>query len=388
VGRFVVPLEPRGVAAWFFGDLFVPHDRRERLVRAIARRAVASGFAVAAAFPRRAPLAVLAGNARWAEAVAAASWLLGGGGRPLLDEAGIGGLVDTLLVADYAGSPRRRTLVFVFAERSARPVAMVKVRSLAGAGAPLAGEQEAIERLRRVLPGDLAATVPAVLGWRADDEWEALLLAALPGRSIWADLHAAWRPGRRAPRHLTAAAGWLARFHAATRREEAFRLPPWEEVAGDEPHPPPWLDRLAERLARRPLPLAAGHGDYWARNVLLAGGGVSAVVDWEAARPAAPPFHDLFAFAWSYGMGFPWGGGAPAPREAFRRAFLDDNRVSRAIAASLGRYGAAGGLDAETLEDLFRLWLRTRPAGRPEGGDTWRTCERMLGEAGRSVFSG
>jgi aminoglycoside phosphotransferase (APT) family kinase protein len=186
-----------------------------------------------------------------------------------------------------------------------------------------------------------------------------------------------------------AAGDWLARFHAATRREEAFRLPGWEELAAEEPGPPSWYRRLEERLERRPLTLAAGHGDFWPRNVLVEGGEVTAVVDWEAASPAAPPFGDLFAFAWSYGLEGPWCRGRALPAaEAFRRAFLDDNPLSRAVAAYLARYGAAFALDGETLRDLFRLWLHTRPAGDPEGGDPWRICDRMLGEAGRSVFSG
>lgn len=388
-GRFVVPLEGRA-AAWFFADLFVPHGTRERLVRSVAGRLAGWGLRVDRAFPRRATWAALAGEERWSEAVAAAHRLLDGAGRPLLVGVGLGGSVDGLLVADYAGSARRRTLVFLFAEGAARPAAMAKLRPLAAGGTPLAAEREAIERVRGELPSDLAATVPAVLAWRRDTEREALLLAALPGRSVWADLHAAWRPARRAGRHLLAAAGWLARFHAATRREESFRLPPWRQIASAaEPEPPPWYRRLADRLAGHPLPLAAGHGDFWARNVLLDGGEVSAVVDWEAARPAAPPFDDLFSLVWSYGMAFPWRGGAVRPpAEAFRRAFLDDGPLSRAIAAALAGYGAASGLDGDTLGDLFRLWLRTRPAGRSEGGDDWRTCERRLGRARRSVFSG
>jgi aminoglycoside phosphotransferase len=441
VGRFAVPRDDPGVAAWFFGHLFVPHGRRERLVAAIARRA--AGWGLAAAFPRTATRAALATEAAWSDAVAADDWLCDGPGRPLLDTAGLGSRAGGLLVADYAGSSRRRSLVFLFqrvngsppsaaatrrppgasrdrgarpappadsrgidagaaprdgrrsihrlfAAGSSRPSAVAKVRPAAAIGSPLAAEREAIERVRTELPPDVAATIPAVLGWRRDAEWEALLLAALPGRSIWADLHAAWRPARRAERHLLAAADWLARFHAATRRDQPYRLPPWSRIAAAaEPDPPPWYHRLADRLARRPLHLAAGHGDFWARNVLLAGGEVSAVVDWEAARPAAPPFEDLFTFVWSYGLGFPWRGGGPlAAGEAFRRAFLDDNPLSRAIAAALGRYGAAQGLAGETVGDLFRLWLRTRPADGPEGGDTWRTSERRLGEAGHSVFSG
>jgi hypothetical protein len=388
-GRFLVPTGERRVIRWLFRDHFGPHGRRERLLRwAVGLAAYLPVSLAAAVRDRRGGGAAAEDDAR-AEALAAVAWLVMGEGRPLLEAGGVAEPPAWLAAADYAGTGRRRTLAFLFAAGGDRPRAVAKLRPLAAAGGPLSAEREAIEGVRAELPADLAATVPAVLGRRCAAGREGLLLAALPGRSVWAELHATSFPLRQAPRHLAAAADWLVRFHVATRRAEVFRLPPWDELAAGEPSPPPWYRRLAERLDRRPLPLAAGHGDFWPRNVLVAGGAVTAVVDWEATRRAAPPFVDLFTFAWSYGLDGPWrrGGRLPAA-EAFRHAFLDDGRLSRAVAAYLARYAGALALDGEVLQDLFRLWLRTRPADDLEGGDTWRICDRMLGEAGRSAFSG
>jgi aminoglycoside phosphotransferase len=377
------------VVDWFFRDLFVPHGRRERLLRRAVRLAGRLPVSLAALFRDRRLLDDLAAAEARADALAAVEWLVAGPGRPLLAEGGVAATPSWLAAADYAGTGRRRTLAFLFAAGSDRPAAMAKVRPADAAGEPLATEREAIDRVRAELPAGLAATVPAVLAWRRAAGREGLLLAALPGRSVWAELHAAAFPARLASRHLSAAAAWLAAFHAATHRTDAYRLPGWDELAAGEPVPPSWYRRLAERLERRPLPLAAGHGDFWPRNVLVEGGEVTAVVDWEAARRAAPPFADLFAFAWSYGMEGPWRRGHALPlAEAFRRAFLDDNPLSRAVAAYFARYGSALGLDGETARDLFRLWLRTRQADDPEGGENWRICDRMLGEAERSAFSG
>jgi aminoglycoside phosphotransferase len=408
LGRFLVPADERRVVAWFFRDLFVPHGRRERLLRRAVRLAEPLPVPLDVAFRDRRPIAEVAADEAGAEVLAAVEWLIAGAGRPLFAEGlaavewprrdaeralpadrGVPERPSWLAAADYAGTGRRRSLVFLFAPRADRPVAMAKVRPDGAAGEPLATEREAIDRVRAELPADLAATVPRVLASRRAAGREGLLLAALPGRSAWAELHGVAFPARAASRHLAAAADWLARFHAATRRDEAYRLPPWSELAPGEPDPPPWYRRLEERLAHRPLPLAAGHGDFWPRNVLVAGGAVTAVVDWEAARPAAPPFDDLFAFAWSVGIDGPWRRGRPLPApDAFRRAFLDDGTPGRAVAAYFARSAAALGLDGDTLRDLFRLWLRTRPAGHPEGGDTWRTYDRMLGETARSAFSG
>lgn len=154
-----------------------------------------------------------------------------------------------------------------------------------------------------------------------------------------------------------------------------------------------WYDELRAGLAERPLPLAASHGDFWARNLLLDGAGrVSGVVDWEeASQQPGPPFVDLFHFALSYGLNALWSSYRRSPPDrAFRRTFLEDNPVSRAVRAMLRSYCSETGLRHELLTPLFRFYLWTgfrRAFGADEKG-LWLRFDRMLAQADRSVFSG
>jgi Phosphotransferase enzyme family len=65
------------------------------------------------------------------------------------------------------------------------------------------------------------------------------------------------------------------------------------------------LERLAEicaRLAQHKVPRTAVHGDLWFGNLLVANGGVSGVVDWEAAAGSGEPVRDLVRFALMYAL--------------------------------------------------------------------------------------
>jgi hypothetical protein len=271
---------------------------------------------------------------------------------------------------------------------------VLKLRREGGPGAGLAAEAAALDRLRAALPEPLLATLPAVLGrGRLEGEdgagWEVLVLKALPGRSAYVELQSALLRGGLPTRHLPPAAAWLARFHRATLLPgDPWRPPPWEALApAGEGSPPAWYRRLAAELAENPWPRAAGHGDFWARNVLFHGGGaagIAGVVDWEHSRDAAPPFEDLFHFAWSYGRSFPWRGRRRGAEEAFARTFLQETAVTREVRWYLASYARESGLDAGVLGDLFRVHLLTRREDR----GTWLRLYRMLEEAGRSVFSG
>jgi hypothetical protein len=207
------------------------------------------------------------------------------------------------------------------------------------------------------------------------------------------ELQSALLRGGLPTRHLPPAAAWLARFHRATLLPgDPWRPPPWEALApAGEGSPPEWYRRLAPELADNPWPRAAGHGDFWARNVLFHGGraegggaGIAGVVDWEHFRDAAPPFEDLFHFAWSYGRSFPWRGRRRGAEEAFARTFLQETAVAREVRRFLAGYARESGLDSGVLGDLFRVFLLTRSEDR----GTWLRLYRMLEGAGRSVFSG
>ncbi|HUF78192.1 MAG TPA: hypothetical protein VMR44_04670 [Thermoanaerobaculia bacterium] len=379
--RFLVSSATGSAATFLFDRLLAPHGRRERWLGALARR---SGLASRAALVDGRPEAV-----GLAEAAAALARL-----RP----AG-----EWILAGPRPEDRRGRFTGFLFPSgrphaRGARPDRVVKLRREGGAGATLAAEAETLAGLARELPEPLRGTVPGVLDHgrieSAGQAWELLVLTTLPGRSAYVELQMAFLPARRAPRHLRAAGDWLAHFHRATaRRASAWSPPSWEEIApGDQAASPEWYRRLRLGLAEAPWPLAAGHGDFWARNVLLpepgegpaeASGRLSGVVDWEHFRPQAPPFDDLFHFALSYGESFPWGGRRRPPEEAFRRSFLADNAVSRELRRYFAAYARETGLDSAALGGLARLFLLTR-----EDRDACLNRYRMLERAERSVFSG
>jgi hypothetical protein len=228
-----------------------------------------------------------------------------------------------LLVEDYSGNGRDRLVVFLFGEGATSPRAVLKL------GSSLRREAEALKLLAERLPADLRDSVPSLLDWQE----QALLMSPVPGVSAYVEMQGLLAPGRAVDRHFDAAAEWLFRFHRAT---------------------------------------GASHGDFWARNLLVGLVGPTAVVDWEHFTEEAPIDADLFHFPLTYGLNYPWERWRRLPPdEAFRRTFLEDNRVSRAVRRYLARFG-----EPAALRQRFESWL---------GESEFRN---LLGRAGRSVFSG
>lgn len=223
-----------------------------------------------------------------------------------------------LLVEDYSGNERDRLVVFLFGEGG--PTAVLKL------GSGLEREAKALRFLAERLPADLRDTVPRLLDWQD----QALVMSPVRGVSAYVEMQGLLAPGRAVDRHFDAAADWLLRFHRAT---------------------------------------GASHGDFWARNLLV---GPTAVVDWEHFSDEAPIHADLFHFPLTYGLNYPWERWRRLPPdEAFRRTFLEDNRISRAVRRYLARFA-----EPPTLRRPFEAWL--------DNSD----FRDLLGRAGRSVFSG
>lgn len=262
-------------------------------------------------------------------------------GRPVSEGPDLESVADLLrdsrwiLVEDYAGNGRQRRVFFLFNGGETSPAAVLKLAT----GSSLRREREALRFLEERLPADLRPTVPKPLAWRETPGMEALVMSALPGVSAYVEMQGLLAPGRAVRRHFEAAADWLARFHRAT---------------------------------------GASHGDFWARNLLVGPDGRASVVDWEHFTPEAPFHEDLFHFALTYGLNYPWERWRRLPaEEAFRRTFVEDNRVSRAVAAYFTRYAEKTGRTG--LRGLFGDWLETRSEG---------DFRSLFGRAGRSVFSG
>jgi hypothetical protein len=342
-GRYLVPLDAAAAGRWFLDRLFAPHGGRERALLRLAR-------ALPWAAARRLLLRPPRGGADPALALL---------DRALAAQPGLaaanGGGEGWLVVADHVGSARGRVVGFRFSPSAAAPGLVVKVES--GPSAALAREAEGLRRLRGSLPPPLASTLPEVAGEHEAAGLAVLALAALPGRSGYVT---ARRGGvRRATGQLAAAGRWLAAFQNSTRRGDAEPPPAWRALAAAagmeaDDSPPAWYRALP------PLPAVAAHGDFWPRNLLLAGAAAAlpAVVDWEAWSDAASPLGDLFHYPFALGQL-----AGTRPLAAFRRTFVDDTPLSRRVVPYVRTVAAVHALADATLAPLFRLYLLAAAGG-------------------------
>jgi aminoglycoside phosphotransferase (APT) family kinase protein len=253
-------------------------------------------------------------------------------------------------------------LVATLGHAPAAPLLVAKVAVTAAAGEGLARETRTLRRLaadERL--GDWRALIPqrhvvgSVLGrpYAID--------TALPGRSA----RSRTAQGRAA---LAAAARAIDRLHRATATTvevDDAQLGRWvrrpvEELlrraAVERPRRARALERLAGDLdaALRGRVVTAGwvHGDFWAGNVLLAGGAgeVTGIIDWDAAGDEELPLHDILHLA-LYG------------RRVGRARELGDV-VCRALAGGRGDAGerevvrCAGAAGLEPRDALLLYWLR------------------------------
>lgn len=342
VDRFVVPVRDRRAVRFLLHHLFLPHNHREWIWSYLLRHGqwLGAGESLFGAFGRLdsgPPVAV--DLARWMPPELA----------PSFDAEEI----SWILLRDYPGSRARKLVFFLFRRQEREPFAVLKVGRRASRRS-LRSEWNALRYLHRRLPGELAATVPTPLGFRRRDEADALLTSFVAGRTLDSEL--ARRPAaeRTLASQFESAATWLACFHITTRGDRVLTL--------EDP--------------KVRLPLSASHGDFWTRNILArhrgpAVGGpkleVSGVVDWEHFSSEAPPHEDLFHFALTYALNYPW---SPyrkkSPSDAFRLGLVESTPVSRSIRAGLASYCDLTGLPFESLKPLLARHLSS-PAGARYG---------------------
>ena len=302
--RFLVPLGAPLAQRYFNDALFAPHTIVNRLRRALRRPRLRRTNDTAAI-------------------------------QPLLDRLGRDFRYDTaIFLRDYDNSDRGRVIGFFFRKGEATPFAVGKCDAES-----LRAEGQALEQMGAFLPPALKPTLPRVI--LSNDHL--LLTTAVPGRSAYIDLQGSLAPWRSVDAHFEAASQWLAAFHDATRTAVT------SVVAG-------------VRVSH-----AAMHGDFWPRNVLHDAHGNIAVVDWEHFHSSASPFIDLFHYPLAYGMSYPFRGYRfPPEEEAFRKTFVENTRVSRAVRRYLRDYAERTGLPQSVLEPAFRIFVATR--GRMEEG--------------------
>jgi hypothetical protein len=213
--------------------------------------------------------------------------------------------------------PAAKVTQILFDERGVARV-VAKVARRRDAEEALRAEHRALRDLWRDPPAGVRDTIPELLLLEEIGGRLVLATTALAGGPMSVDYY---RPGHAGQPRLVSqdfalAGDWLARFQGETcdgtlviGREtfeesvlpvfERYRVSVgwshWEQDLLDD------LARGCEDLAGVTVPLVAVHGDYALGNILLAGGRVTGVVDWELGRPLGLPFTDLFKFVSSYG---------------------------------------------------------------------------------------
>jgi aminoglycoside phosphotransferase len=212
------------------------------------------------------------------------------------------------VVVGASKDPNAKVMVLLVDPVTRQPVLAVKVPTTDVAEAAVQAEREILEHVRAAAQPDLARTVPQVVGAVVHDGRRALVTTALRGRPMAA--------AYARPRHTRSASRVAHDFENVERWVEALhrvRVPGAPPGARDsaellrrrfEDAPPRVIERAAEldailALVRAPTVL---HGDLWFGNVLLSGGEVSGVVDWEAGSPAADPTRDAARFAHVYAL--------------------------------------------------------------------------------------
>ena len=383
VGRYRVPRGESAAQRHFLAQLFLPRSRRERWQLRLAER-----------LPPRLGVRLLAG------AVGG-----GGGEEPAADGrclerevlATIRGVDDSgmrsVTLLGYRG--QRRSVRWLFAPGEREPRWLAKLAPAGSGGLDV--ERRRLDELAR-LPEDLRASIARVVAHRTGRGWEVLVTTALPGPTLAAALARSDRDTRRRLDLFGAAAGWLARFHRATRSAGGGPAPASLVAALRRGESGPWLQRLAEGFASGALTTGGVHGDYWPRNLLVdpEPARITGVVDWEAAVTPDLPHRDLYDFVFAHALAVSGDEGRARPVEVFRAALLEPTRWRAATQAFLVGYTHQAGIDSRWLEPLLELYLSelaagvrtlgiTPPERRIEVARTWRSVHAT---AGRPAFSG
>jgi aminoglycoside phosphotransferase (APT) family kinase protein len=194
-------------------------------------------------------------------------------------------------------------------------VGAVKVPTTATAAAAVAREVAVLRSLSALLPANVRATVPSVVGTTTEFGAPAPILSPLPGTpmsvgyhrrrhlrselAVQADFNAASRWLDRLQATVTGASGPVVDAVALRRRlERRFAHEPELAEAAEG------LDRIERDLGHLRARRVVVHGDYWFGNLLVSspGGPVTGVVDWEEGSICGSPLRDLARFPLSYAL--------------------------------------------------------------------------------------
>lgn len=216
------------------------------------------------------------------------------------------------LVVGTSKDPNAKITVLLVSAES-QPVFAVKAPTTDEAAQAVEAEARLLIKLSRLQLGEVSRSIPRVVKMVEFNGRPAVVSTAVEGTPM-STTYLRWRhtaDAARVARDFAAVGTWLADFQAGT----ALQAAPLEMDAGvtsrlrsrfaDDDQLGADLDRLAElheRLRERNVPRTAVHGDMWFGNVLVAGGRVSGVVDWELGSISGEPVRDLVRFALMYAL--------------------------------------------------------------------------------------
>jgi aminoglycoside phosphotransferase (APT) family kinase protein len=290
--------------------------------------------------------------------------------RPLWEYVRDSGLRSLVVCASK--NPNAKLIVLLVSPTTGRPLLAIKVPTTDAAAGAIEAERRILVELDDLDPA-FATTIPRIVDVVEFNGRPGFVMTAAEGLPMKTS-YLRWRHTATQASvavDFTAIDGWVTEL----QRRTAGRRAPLDMAAGIAPRLErrfPNREGLADdlealsdvdaRLRRNMTPRTAVHGDLWVGNVLLAGGRVSGVVDWEEATVSGEPVRDLVRFATMYSL------------------FLDRRtRVGRRVAGHrvvrAGDWGAgvAYAVDGSGwFPDLFRRFLQNGLTRLGASSSSWR----------------
>jgi SAM-dependent methyltransferase len=315
--------------------------------------------------------------------------------------------------------------VLLFRTGGRSPSVVAKLPRYGPTGEPLRREAANLERVRDAIAvgtpaGAVGEAIPRPLGLHDVDGTEVLLQTGMPGVHLVAATNSGRPHPARLARRLDLVLDWCLELQAASARQvtvdDALLAGKLEPLAAEglaamdgDARVGALLDRCLEAasgLRGTALPLVVCHGDYWAGNVMVAGGRVRGVIDWERAALDELPLWDLVKAAGSaayhldryrslprHGPGAipgwrdlgPWAGiGDPVFARSFRAAFVQRNWLAGGIRDALTRAFGRGGIPLGWLPVALTFYLVrqvVQASDSPRSVAGWGSVLRALAAA-------
>jgi len=217
------------------------------------------------------------------------------------------------LVLGTSKDPNAKITVLLVSPEDSRPVLAVKAPTTDAAARAVEAETRLLIDVAKLQLAQILDTIPRVEEVVDFNGRPAAVTTALQGTPM-TTTYLRWRHTARSSRveaDFAAVADWLAELQRRTAAHAApvdmdgevtsrlrSRFADDQQLGAD-------LDRLAElheKLNQQSVRRTTVHGDLWSGNILVAGGKVTGVIDWECGRVSGEPVRDLVRFALMYAL--------------------------------------------------------------------------------------